>query len=568
MFANLLPTFITNIAGLLKDSLAVELCVDDVPLPKLYREVYLPLADINIHWQSVIHTITHREYSVDTKKSVCSTPYISYLDSQLDGSLCFLVRSLSLQVDCQEVVDGQTAKWLTCHPLRVYGNVDKLEITLTASDLVDMPSSTNEGSKGIYEFISAIKQIVPNVRNVVVRDFMQYPTIDKDFSQALGQFIRQMFSGTLSNTLVYSTSVDDMAKYSVTDGKLAHIEYRWRSSSEKYMRVIYNNAESLESLRIVYERTSQAIDLTKDRAGREYQYPRLRKLEFTSNTTQMVPTKLNGTAGEVVAFPSLRHIHLDIEYPYKDNTLFRGNLDKFEYLHILPTSYALQALGETDGQFKQLVDVSLNRVLGYKWGASAFGGRGNELVRRMLRESRKVRKFGAPCMSDVQDLLLTNPINVPSIQRLDLCNTYLGLLDTLELLQRFPELVYLRCSFNGSWTLGDIMSSQSEVAEELRKPQYQKLGRRLKYLDLWKGTNVDEDHQDNNERVALTTIFILLLVVVCQHPFTLLVPPKYSYSYLTELVKYIKAPPYDKFAHIIEKLNPKIKEIIEFRMTC
>ncbi|KAJ2813459.1 hypothetical protein H4S07_000670 [Coemansia furcata] len=117
---------------------------------------------------------------------------------------------------------------------------------------------------------------------------------------------------------------------------------------KKVWRVVRQNAMTLEALVLKFFQAGDVSGLVIDEYGEYVAYPRLHKLEIRQipawrrvcRTKQpwhyrvlrdKVPRPVFPGA---VPFPVLGHLYMGIDYPFKDDTVFRGNADTLMYLDV------------------------------------------------------------------------------------------------------------------------------------------------------------------------------------------------------------------------------------------
>ncbi|KAJ2033512.1 hypothetical protein H4S03_005607 [Coemansia sp. S3946] len=130
---------------------------------------------------------------------------------------------------------------------------------------------------------------------------------------------------------------------------LVHFEYSAKDGYEKVLRVVRQNASTLKTLTIKFKHVINVSGLIRDEDGGFVNYPRLQRLELGQTRAlrqkykhgKILPwwTRRNRTQRpvfpDVVPFPELQCLCIEMEYPFGDDTLFRGNAGTLAYLDIV-----------------------------------------------------------------------------------------------------------------------------------------------------------------------------------------------------------------------------------------
>ncbi|KAJ2100374.1 hypothetical protein GGI09_002305, partial [Coemansia sp. S100] len=128
---------------------------------------------------------------------------------------------------------------------------------------------------------------------------------------------------------------------------LVHLDYYINDDKEEALQLARQNAPTLQSLIIYFSSITDISSLIQDSDGSYAEYPCLRTLELHNDSeldrlysddvlfsrTELNILRLPVFAG-AIPFPGLRRLCIQIDYPFGDDTLFRGNSATLEYLDL------------------------------------------------------------------------------------------------------------------------------------------------------------------------------------------------------------------------------------------
>ncbi|KAJ2339015.1 hypothetical protein GGH92_006902, partial [Coemansia sp. RSA 2673] len=129
--------------------------------------------------------------------------------------------------------------------------------------------------------------------------------------------------------------------------ELLHLNYNINDDCEETLQLARQNAPTLQSLTICFNSVTDISSLVQDYDGSYAEYPCLRTLELRNDSeldtlysddvrfsrTELNILRLPVFAG-AITFPGLRRLCIQIDYPFGDDTLFRGNSATLEYLDL------------------------------------------------------------------------------------------------------------------------------------------------------------------------------------------------------------------------------------------
>ncbi|KAJ2893310.1 hypothetical protein IWW38_002904 [Coemansia aciculifera] len=193
----------------------------------------------------------------------------------------------------------------------------------------------SEMAANVATFVSRIKQMTPNVREVRVgsRSTISMTSITPHFGSLISQLTK------IAGSFEYIHFSDSPAApmkltlpeiHGLTQIKL-FIAYP-ASDVDQFIRLIRQNAPTLLTIHIQSLYEFDTVGLVVDRSGRYIKYPRLTSLSIGEPARR--PDQRPSTPSHIVPFPSLRQLRFVTRFPFDDDTLFRGNTGTLESLSV------------------------------------------------------------------------------------------------------------------------------------------------------------------------------------------------------------------------------------------
>ncbi|KAJ2055846.1 hypothetical protein GGI17_006490 [Coemansia sp. S146] len=127
---------------------------------------------------------------------------------------------------------------------------------------------------------------------------------------------------------------------------LVHLDYGINDDCEEALQIARQNAPTLQSLVIYFSSVKDISSLIQGTGGSYVEYPHLRTLGLCNDVSLGMSYDLESTlphrskrdtvrlpvfAG-AIPFPGLRCLRVKMDYPFGDDTLFRGNAATLEYV--------------------------------------------------------------------------------------------------------------------------------------------------------------------------------------------------------------------------------------------
>ncbi|KAJ2805626.1 hypothetical protein H4S07_003975, partial [Coemansia furcata] len=187
----------------------------------------------------------------------------------------------------------------------------------------------------ITAFVQRIKQMAPLVDDIELRP-RPYLLYEK-CTDLYGSLVTQLFQ--LSKHVTYNdrelfpvplklqpNQICDLEEI----GDFTHLYFGTKSDQSPFVQLAQRSVLTLRSLRIGHSSYSGLGDFILDTKGGYVSYPHMLTLSLvrTDNADSAEYPTLPGA----VPFPNLRHLLMDITYPFTDDMLFRGNAATLEHL--------------------------------------------------------------------------------------------------------------------------------------------------------------------------------------------------------------------------------------------
>ncbi|KAJ2261400.1 hypothetical protein GGI01_002310 [Coemansia sp. RSA 376] len=262
---------------------------------------------------------------------------------------CDLAKDLSIHVELECIYSGKALEILSRAPYKdcVFPLVRRVSLTCNMIQMVDIDKYASIAPDNIATFVQRLRQMAPGAHefNLAALTHSNWPENTVGYFGSMVNQILQHSSRFKNSFVGYRPPVAlDF------DGTchLTHIDYALDMGREQCFQLARQCAPMLQSLRLwsnvhKYEEYLDLSRLIRGDDGNCVVYSHLQKLILDNDLTMLQRPVL----GTFVAFPALRHLSIRNEYPFGDDTLFRGNAETLEYLrmHIhMSTSMILREL--------------------------------------------------------------------------------------------------------------------------------------------------------------------------------------------------------------------------------
>ncbi|KAJ2458368.1 hypothetical protein GGF42_002115 [Coemansia sp. RSA 2424] len=255
-----------------------------------------------------------------------------------DYSTHRLAKSLDIRVELGCIYSGMALELLSRVPYKdcIFPAVRTSMFTFsinpvdTGDDIDDSVVQAN-----ITAFVQRLLQLAPRVRECDLDDYFDY---ERGPEVNLGRFsslARQILANVdrLKFSLGHKWVRMDLDFAGICN--LVHIEYGVKSDDWACFQLVRQCAPTLQSLKLqpLSRSLSLSLDsskLIRDTDGGCVMYSCLQSLSVDMWNDSDMPQR--PSFGSFVAFPALQHINLGSEYPFGDDTPFRGNAATLESL--------------------------------------------------------------------------------------------------------------------------------------------------------------------------------------------------------------------------------------------
>ncbi|KAJ2016293.1 hypothetical protein GGI14_003714 [Coemansia sp. S680] len=498
----------------------------NLSLQAFHRRVYAPLLSLNREWRTAVlrrlasECVFTADYPISSSRAIYS--YAPELFAPEDYPMGALVRTVTLRLNFEGIADGDVPQLLTSPecPINGFSYATNLNVEIFSSGVIIEDHDEKQVLGYVDDTVSAIRRVLPMAHNISVADNMLYPIVGNKLSAALGYLIQQLLCGSTKSSICYSSYVDDTAKYSGLTS-LTHIDYEMIGYSKKHMQIIHQNAMSLQELSIDYKGLGQIFKLVADNSGALITYPRLRCLKLSS-VDGLAPSSYP-VFEDHMPFPRLIHVDLMVDYPFGDDTLFRGNANSLESLRMV-----------ADGRVESY-------VTGINMSSKAF--------MEILSQFPSLEKFEASGLTEMPTLLTQLPFlpNLRLIRVLDLGHVPLSISDLITLLQTMTRLCVLSCS--GSLNIGGEPNAELGPDLDTLREEYYPFARQLKVLSLWKYGGDFTDLGVNS-----LTYFLASFAVICPSFYPTPMDPKLAVRFNKSLRLLIDDDMFAKYSKDIRRL--------------
>ncbi|KAJ2869950.1 hypothetical protein GGH93_005941, partial [Coemansia aciculifera] len=310
---------------------------------------------------------------------------------------------------------------------------------------------------------------------------------------------------------------------------LTHVSFVSTSSTDssyQFVQLARNNAPTLKYLVLECLHAIDILSLVQDAEGNNVEYPRLLvlKLQTWSDSKESRRQVFHGAA----LFPVLQRLYISLEFPFDDDTFFRGNEATLEHLSMRLDSVSTSMLREyqvfVPGSHPKLQMVNLwysNNVISELFASSAEALQfiysiGSEAA---VREYSQASLFANPA------IMFSLPGSHACIQVLSLPSLRPDLWQVIALIKSLPLLSDLQISSPSLGLTPDGVDF--DTLPEHVISNYAPMGRRFRCWNLNSGYVTDF--------TELATC-VLLLALACSN-FDYAAPPSFQRRLFMEMLE-------------------------------
>ncbi|KAJ2332514.1 hypothetical protein GGI00_002754 [Coemansia sp. RSA 2681] len=322
-------------------------------------EAHRPLLWVCNNFRAEIYSINSRTYRLDISNSACKPgpvtnvkrcPWI-FCKHYSGHSAHLLARNLEVNVELECIYSHRALRMLSRAPYKdcVFPLVRSLSFTLDMNNRRrgrDIYASVAQDN--IAAFVQRLRLMAPRARE----SSMYAPNRNKWPENSVGHF-NSLVKQILQLTNRFDNRLGELGWTEYLDFagvcNLAHISYSFDDNRAICFQLVRQCAPTLQSLKLqsltgVREDHLNLSGLIQDDNGSCVTYSCLQSLTLDLWNNSATPQRPN--LGVFVAFPALQQLTIKHEYPFGDDTLFRGNAATLESLRMRMDNSTIKLLRE------------------------------------------------------------------------------------------------------------------------------------------------------------------------------------------------------------------------------
>ncbi|KAJ2836829.1 hypothetical protein FBU31_001274 [Coemansia sp. 'formosensis'] len=278
-------------------------------------------------------------------------------------------RRISLRVDFWDILNGdaykilENAAWIQT----AFHSVVHLNVLICGNFIGGDFYTLEVKRQNMIQFAETIRSIMPKASKVKIEldNIVKFNEWFQETSQLMNSLVEALYGDSKQRYMtVYANEFQIGMLPNCTTG-LTHVVTSVLHDSNTTMMLLHKNARSLESLEMQFHHTAHLPYLVSDYAGNTIIYPNLQKLDMTEWTHSIHRRRLS-TDSNHIPFPRLKLLKLDMEYPFTDETPFKGNSRTLESLMVRLDPITVDMLRTSatfaSGQYARLQNVSVKSL--------------------------------------------------------------------------------------------------------------------------------------------------------------------------------------------------------------
>ncbi|KAJ2267260.1 hypothetical protein GGH14_006105, partial [Coemansia sp. RSA 370] len=361
-----------------------------------------------------------------------------------------LVQTVMIDIDFWSILNGRAIRLLDNSDV-VYSTARTLNISFRQNEL-GYNEIISDPIACVLQFMDIVRKIMPRLRDVNIEHCTNYDIGNRAFFLAFKKLLCQSFE--TSDPTYYSPPVTDLETQIYIAPSLTSLKFAWNIYHEQTAQLIHNNAQSLKSLSLMFNHMDSIQTLVQSTSGEPIVFPNLLKLSFSC--WHYLESNCKPTTNITGAFPRLQSMYLNMDYPFKDDTLFRGTSNTLEYLSMNVNTEVIEM-------------AQKYKVFGGNKYPNLRAFRIKNINTRLMRPgapSKAATKFALSVSSKleilaVEDIAMEATIvpsivehgHMSSLQLLAIPDAFLTLSHIVVLLEQTPMLTDLHCHYTGVGTL-------------------------------------------------------------------------------------------------------------------
>ncbi|KAJ2850888.1 hypothetical protein IWW36_001514 [Coemansia brasiliensis] len=453
------------------------------------------------------------------------------------------VKEVLVEVDYRYILCGQAlqklSKALAQSSLKFVA-ARKLHITFVSMNTyTGMPIQPFVDN--VNEFIEYLKQAIPDTTRVVIRFCQEQAPLNGNLTVPLGLLLSQLYS--LAKDITFKGSGRPLLIPMHSHTGLCRIEYDWDSSSSYYVEMIRHNVQALQMLQIKATRDHNIASLVYGESGQPMVYHNMRRLILKLRPK---PKDIARPMVEGTPFPSLGQLYITGQYPFGDDTLFRGNCKTLVDLRIPVDVQIMHMLNKSKvsetGYLERLRHLEVTEI--------------EALAENEVSSSITISKFAMQLASSIQSLCINSrnyAFNISNtiydtslchnLRYLSISNSSFSAYTILMLVKSLPLLTDLETKISYIGNFPGCYHTQKlpkYVAKSMRP-----ISQNFKCLTLLSGRYI------SSKSLALVG---LLISIACPNFSYMAMPACYLDDYNYELRKLVHKPGFTGYAGQIRSL--------------
>ncbi|KAJ2029684.1 hypothetical protein IWW57_001557 [Coemansia sp. S610] len=357
--------------------------------------------------------------------------------------------TLTLSVSQTDIMSGQALEALQSPEFNgaMFQAATQLKVKLNFPDNNVLETVNMDN---IRRFVARIKEMLPYVQNVDIVCKGNYRHQEAQLCQKLERWLGMYFSPETTLRVFRSKMVLPFTMSPSVSVSITKIDHVWTHDNQATLAFIHRLASTLQTIEITYKTVSRSERLFLDANDQLVVYPSLQSLVFSSWEQGKITYR--PVVEHVVPFPKLRKLRINMEYPFGDDLLFRGNSETLELLHIeldIQTIVMMKKYSIFAGnKFKRLHNISAecktHRIGGDPFASFVF----TNFVAGMSSANQALSLDDGSAMKySVSNLTMCS--DLAGIMSLNLKNANLTFSQVIVLLHKMKLLTELKCEFAG-----------------------------------------------------------------------------------------------------------------------
>ncbi|KAJ2319605.1 hypothetical protein IWW52_001871 [Coemansia sp. RSA 2704] len=236
-----------------------------------------------------------------------------------------LVQTVTMELDFWSILNGRASALLAASP-HTYTCARRLNIRFGQCE-VEHEDHASEGPViRVERFMRDVRRIMPRLRTVCIDHTVNYDIGNQDFYLAYTTLITRAFN-------IHEPAIRPLP----VGPQLTSLTFAWNIYYLNTACLLHLCAPTLQTLYLTFNHLDNVRLLVATETGKPVAYPKLEKLSL-SCWYYLDPGSRPTTNPKSMPFPALRSIYMYMDYPFADDTLFRGNHRTLEYLSMNITS--------------------------------------------------------------------------------------------------------------------------------------------------------------------------------------------------------------------------------------